>query len=465
MPTTVWGVKDLHTSAQLVLAKRLGFFQQHGLEVECKLFSAEDKFLDAFERSPAKPLAWTQTLPQFLALRAAGLSAQIIAPLADISASYQVILRPNCGVILPGDLAGRRVGIMRGSLVEIALRNMAKDFDLDVADIKLLDAAPPQLLAWFANGEIDALACWEPWTTQAHYMGGLRYFSGLYSSIPGHEGAVNWLTAHSLFVTLEAHIRDRAETLLALLRSLEQATTYLNATMQRAAAVFSDLLGTEKDELAALLQKNRYTMQMHDLFYIGLVSGLNLLSPDMRAACSAEHPESLYVSHLLAQVNPAYAPTPSRDDRQPPFHEEILAQGNIFYPASARIHAPESRALRYIVVDDTQIVIEMFSEIVEMTGGEVVGTASTGAEAMVLYIDHLPDIVAMDISMPEMNGFEAIKHMLSINPQANIFVMSGNNYEEIRREAFRLGAKLFIGKPFHLIDILQVLQCIIQRAP
>ena len=64
MPTTVWGVKDLHTSAQLVLAKRLGFFQQHGLEVECKLFSAEDKFLDAFERSPAKPLAWTQTLPQ-----------------------------------------------------------------------------------------------------------------------------------------------------------------------------------------------------------------------------------------------------------------------------------------------------------------------------------------------------------------------------------------------------------------
>ena len=87
---------------------------------------------------------------------------------------------------------------------------------------------------------------------------------------------------------------------------------------------------------------------------------------------------------------------------------------------------------------------------------------------MALYIDHLPDIcgfVAMDISMPEMNGLEAMKQMLNINPQANIFVMSGNNYKEIRRETFRLGAKLFIGKPFHLIDILQVLQRIIQRAP
>ena len=65
-PLVVWGTKDLNTSAQLVLAKRLGFFKQLGLEVQCKLFPSEQRLLHAFHSTDAPPLAWAQTVPEIL---------------------------------------------------------------------------------------------------------------------------------------------------------------------------------------------------------------------------------------------------------------------------------------------------------------------------------------------------------------------------------------------------------------
>ncbi len=460
MPQSIiaWGVKDIHTSAQLVLAKRLEFFQQCGLQVECKLFPSEESCLHAFEQSSGRPFIWSQTLPHFLTLRAKGLPIRIISPLADISASYQLVVRTESGIVLPADLEGRRIGIAQGSFVEIAFHNMAKDFALDLSKISMVNASPIEQLELFANHEIDAVACWEPWTSQACYMGGTRYFSGLYSYIPGHEGRVNWLTGQSLLVTFEEHIQREPDILVACLRGIEQATAYLNSTLRKAAAVFSDLLDTDKEELVTLLQKNLYSMQMNELFYIGIISGLELFSQIKKSV--APPANDLYVTHLLAQIHPGLVQQDMR--AQSAFEEEIVTENQMYYPARVRFHLPPARTLRYIVVDDTQIVVEMFCEIVAMMGGKVVGTASTGAQAMVLYADQLPDIVAIDISMPDMNGIEAIKNILRMNPYANIVVMSGNNYEHIRRELFRLGVKLFLAKPFHIPDILRLLQQLTQ---
>jgi two-component system chemotaxis response regulator CheY len=116
-----------------------------------------------------------------------------------------------------------------------------------------------------------------------------------------------------------------------------------------------------------------------------------------------------------------------------------------------------SASARYIIVDDTQVVIDLFSTVVEILEGTVAGTASTGAEAMIQYVDLLPDIVVMDISMPDMSGLDAIERIMSMNPAANILVISGNNYEEVRQNVFKLGAKLFIGKPFHVDHVVKVL--------
>jgi two-component system chemotaxis response regulator CheY len=127
-----------------------------------------------------------------------------------------------------------------------------------------------------------------------------------------------------------------------------------------------------------------------------------------------------------------------------------------------QIQPTGSSPLRYILVDDTKVVVDLFSSVVTMLDGTVVGTASTGAEALIQYVDLLPDIVVMDISMPDMSGIEAIERILALNPLANIIVISGNNYAEIRKKVFELGVKVFIGKPFHIEQIVKVLSKVIR---
>ena len=462
---TVWGTNDLHTSAQLVLAKRLGFFQQEGLQVQCKLFPSEEKLAQAFDQNVPPPFAWSQTVPEFLRLRAKGFPVKIVAPLAEISASYQVVLREEADIVLPGDLEGRTIGIVRGSLIEVAFRNMAKDFDLDLSRIHLRHAQPLEQLELFANAGIDALACWEPWTTQATYMGGTLYFSGLYSFIPGHEGPVNWLTGQSMLISFEERIRNAPDTMLALLKAIRHATDYLRNTTRKAASIFADLLDAEPNELTQLIQKNLYSMKINELFQIGLLSALDLLPsqegspPDASPQTQEERLpalETLYDSSVLAKLDPSLV-LQERGRDASPAERFIISEGDVYYPDDSRLPHSVTAAQRYIIVDDTDVMIEMFSEVVEMAGGEVVGTASTGAEALVLYIDVLPDVVVIDISMPDMNGIEAIKHIFGMNPVANVIVVSGNNYEEIREELFALGVKLFIGKPFHISQVVKVI--------
>lgn len=464
----VWGVKDLNTSAQLILAKRLRFFEQTGLKVQCKLFPSEQQLARAFETSRERPFAWSQTVPELLHLRAQGHAVKIITPLADISASYQVILRDDARIVLPGELEDHKIGIVRGSLSEIAFRNMAKDFGVDLTKINFINALPMKQLEMFVDGEVDGLACWEPWTSQAQYVGGKLYFSGLYSQIPGHEGKVNWLTGQSMLVTSAETIQTSPETLVMLLKGIKKATDYLNTTIHKAAFVLSDLLGVKNDELVVLLQKNLYSMKMDELFQIGLASIRDLFAvmtysdyPDeVRSAVRSLAITDLYVSYLLQQVDPALIQITEGERSATPL--DIVAEDTIYYPANSKIQHSGTTPLRYIIVDDTKVVIDLFSEIVEIVNGTVVGTASTGSEAIIQYIDRLPDVVVMDISMPDMSGIEAIKRISAINAVVNIIVISGNNYEETRKEVFDLGVKLFIGKPFHIAQVVTVLSKLLE---
>lgn len=470
----VWGTKDLNTSAQLVLAKRLGFFQQEGLDVQCKLFPSEQRLSAAFQKTETAPLAWSQTVPEILRLYTRGFDIKILAPVADISASYQVVLHEDAGIALPGDLEERKLGIVNGSLIEVAFRNMARDFGVDLRKITFINAPPAKQLELFVDAVIDGIACWEPWTTQAQYVGGKLYFSGLYSMIPGHEGKVNWLTGQSMLVASAETIRTSPEILLRLLKAIKRATDYLNVTVNKAAIVLSDLLGVENTELVVLLQKNIYTMKMDHLFQVGLASVRDVFPEfdrpgdarlsSYRSLAPWTIPE-MYTPEVLRQVDSSLVQLaeerPALSKGEKPSEMEIIAEDTIYYPAGMTIQSAGATPLRYIIVDDTKVVIDVFSTVIDMVNGTVVGTASTGAEALIQYVDLLPDVVVMDISMPDMSGIEAIERILALNPAANIFVISGNNYEEVRKNVFDLGAKVFIGKPFHVDRLVKVLSKLI----
>ena len=86
--------------------------------------------------------------------------------------------------------------------------------------------------------------------------------------------------------------------------------------------------------------------------------------------------------------------------------------------------------------------------ILEKAGYEVVGEAENGSEAVQKYKDLDPDLVTMDITMPEMDGIEAVKKIREIDSDANIIMCSAMGQQSMVVEAIEAGAKDFIVKPF-----------------
>ncbi len=111
---------------------------------------------------------------------------------------------------------------------------------------------------------------------------------------------------------------------------------------------------------------------------------------------------------------------------------------------------------RVLVVDDAIFMRRMISEILEENGMEVVGEADTGASAVKLYSELKPDLVTMDIIMPEMNGIDAVKEIMAIDSQARIVMCSALGQQALVQEAISAGAKDFLIKPFNPSRVVEV---------
>lgn len=101
-----------------------------------------------------------------------------------------------------------------------------------------------------------------------------------------------------------------------------------------------------------------------------------------------------------------------------------------------------------LIVDDAAFMRVSIRTMLAPTGHQVVGEAENGYSAIQKYHDLSPDLVTMDITMPEMDGVMATKEIMKLNPQARILMISAMGQEFMVREAVLAGAKGFIVKPF-----------------
>lgn len=104
--------------------------------------------------------------------------------------------------------------------------------------------------------------------------------------------------------------------------------------------------------------------------------------------------------------------------------------------------------LNIMVVDDSQITAKKIRSMLETMGHTVVQTARTGREAVARYQAARPDLVTMDITMPDMNGIDATREIMVAEPYARIVVVTSHGQEEMVRGAMEAGAKGYILKPF-----------------
>ena len=122
-------------------------------------------------------------------------------------------------------------------------------------------------------------------------------------------------------------------------------------------------------------------------------------------------------------------------------------QKEMFMPQFAPLLRKDHQPVRYLVVDDSVFARKNIMKMIEVFGGEVAGEAGDGLTAIAEFNRIKPDIVLMDITMPQMEGIEAAEKIVQQHPEARIVMVSSVGYQENIVAALQRGARHFVQKP------------------
>ena len=112
---------------------------------------------------------------------------------------------------------------------------------------------------------------------------------------------------------------------------------------------------------------------------------------------------------------------------------------------------------RLLVVDDAMLMRRLIRDVAAEAGWEVAGEAKNGAEAVELYRSLRPDLVTMDVVMPQMGGLEALRLIRAEDPEARIIMVTALDQKQTLMESIRDGAMDFVVKPFERDRIISLL--------
>ncbi|MFB9273600.1 two-component system response regulator [Cohnella sp. CIP 111063] len=115
-------------------------------------------------------------------------------------------------------------------------------------------------------------------------------------------------------------------------------------------------------------------------------------------------------------------------------------------------------ANRILIVDDAAFMRMMIRDILTKNGYEVVGEAQDGAQAIEKYKDLNPDLITMDITMPEMDGIAALKEIRKLDSNAKVIMCSAMGQQAMVIDAIQAGAKDFIVKPFQADRVIEAIK-------
>lgn len=119
---------------------------------------------------------------------------------------------------------------------------------------------------------------------------------------------------------------------------------------------------------------------------------------------------------------------------------------------------------RVLVVDDAAFMRMMIKDILRKGGYEVVGEAEDGAKAIEKYKELQPDVVTMDITMPDMDGIAAVKEIRKIDPNALIIMCSAMGQQAMVIDAIQAGARDFVVKPFQPDRVLEAVRKVLSQS-
>lgn len=124
--------------------------------------------------------------------------------------------------------------------------------------------------------------------------------------------------------------------------------------------------------------------------------------------------------------------------------------------------ADDSRA-SVMIVDDSHMARTVLKDLLERNGYSVIAEATNGREAVEIFHNNFPDLITLDITMPEMDGVECLKRILDIDPDQKVIMITAAGQQSKVVEALKLGAKQFITKPFEKDVVLRSIREVLDQ--
>lgn len=259
-----YGVIDPQISAQQIIADKKGYFKEEGLNISNKFIQSGGDMSSLISGGSAQ--VSFESLYTDIALAANGVGIKIVAPMANIGNTQAVVAGKNANIVNGKDLEGKKVGIPAGAGVMIAIRNMCNELNVDINKIQFVTLSPSDAIAALEKGDIDAMACWEPWISNAQNNGGKLLFSGLKSYLGDKQGDVNWMNFYTTMQVSDTFLKEHPEEVKAMLRALKKATDFINENPDEAAEIIAKEINLDATQVKKIMSQNQYQMLYDDKF-------------------------------------------------------------------------------------------------------------------------------------------------------------------------------------------------------
>lgn len=261
---TAYGVIDPQVSAQQIIADKKGYFKEEGLNLTNKLIQSGTDMPALISGGDAQ--VSFESANTAITCAANGVNVKVVSCVSDAGDTQCVVAGKNSGIESAKDMEGKKMGVSAGAAVLVAVQNMCKELDVDYDKIEKVTLGPSDQIASLEKGDIDMMACWEPWVTTAEKEGGKLLFSGLQSYFPEKEGDVDWLSFECTFQVRGEFLEEHPAEVKAILRALKKATEYINEHPEEAAKIVAKEIKQNEDTVLAIMKKNHYKMEMDDSF-------------------------------------------------------------------------------------------------------------------------------------------------------------------------------------------------------
>ena len=118
---------------------------------------------------------------------------------------------------------------------------------------------------------------------------------------------------------------------------------------------------------------------------------------------------------------------------------------------------------KILIADDSEAIRLVLKDILLIGEHEIVAEASDGAEAIVLYQQHNPQILLLDLAMPKKDGLSVVKEVMEYDPKAKIILITASDDQKIINQCLENGAKSHISKPFDFKVVLKSVDILLEN--